>query len=40
METISKKDIFNLFYKLQQTTRSGGGKAKTKMSRCIVTKEV
>ena len=34
----TKQEIFDLFYKLQDTSRSGGGKLKSKMSRCDVPK--
>jgi hypothetical protein len=47
----TKKDIFDMFYQAQDTVssklflcsthtvRAGGGKIKTKMARCMVTKE-
>jgi hypothetical protein len=36
---VTKQEIFDLFYQRQLTSRSGGGNAKTKMTRCTVTKE-
>jgi len=35
----TKQEIFDLFYKLQDAVRSGGGKTKKKMGRCTVTQE-
>lgn len=34
----TKQKIFDLFYQPQSAVRSGGGKVKTKMMRCTVTK--
>lgn len=34
---VSKGEIFDLFYKIQPVTRSGGGTSKNKMARCSVT---
>lgn len=36
---VSKQEIFDLFYKIQPTTRSGGGTSKNKMARCAVSKQ-
>lgn len=36
---VSKGEIFDLFYKIQPVTRSGGGTSKNKMTRCTVTSD-
>ena len=33
MVELTKSDIFDIFYSVQNTTRSGGGKLKSKMAR-------